>query len=185
MSIHVEKPSPAGFSSVFFLCLVLLFSEGCARKPWTEPVDDNQAQSIRGMLQEMQKRDATCSSTLDTEATMSLKTAMETKSFSGFLQVKLPSFVKFVTANPLGQTLFVLVSDGQSYRSVNTIDKQFVSGGLLSLALRNDVPQELLTGNWGSWLSGRIEIPKDMEVTDIRQDTSSRGVWVKLENPKF
>lgn len=173
-----------GFAPVAFFCLVLLISGGCARKPWMDPVDDDQAKAIRNMIQEIQKADAACSSTLDAEVIVSWKTGMETKAFSGFLQMKQPSSVKFVTTNPLGQTIAALVSDGESFRSVNTVTRQFLSGGLLNLALRNDIPPELLTGNWGSWLSGRIEIPESSEVTDIRQDASSRGIWVLLANPK-
>jgi outer membrane lipoprotein-sorting protein len=180
MFIQSRDHASVGFGPVFFLCLVILLSGGCAREPWTQPVDDKQAQAIRDMLQEKVKTDATCPSTLDAEVTVSMKTVMETKSFSGFLQVKFPSSVKFVTTNPLGQTLFALVSDGQSYRSVNTLDSKFVSGSLSSLALRNDIPQELLTGRWGIWLSDRIEITKAAEITDIRQDATARGIWVKL-----
>jgi hypothetical protein len=184
MLIQSKKPVFRGFGPVFLLCLVLLFSGGCARAPWTKQVDDNQAQTIRNMIQEKAKTDAACSSTLDAEVTISMKTVMEKKSFSGFLQLKLPSSVKFVTTNPLGQTLIALVSDGESYRSINTLDNQFVSGSLSTMAIRNDIPQELLTGRWGIWLSDRIEIPKDGEITDIRQDATARGIWVKLINSK-
>jgi outer membrane lipoprotein-sorting protein len=183
MTLLKKEPAPVGLNSVILLCLVLIISGGCARKPWTDPVDDNQAQAIRGMIQEKQKTDAACSSTLDAEIVISWKTAMETKSFSGFLQLKHPSSMKFVTTNPLGQTLVALVSDGHSFSSVNTLSKQFVSGSLFSLAIRNDVQPELFTGDWGSWLRGRIEIPESYEVTDIRQDTSARGVWATLAKP--
>ena len=184
MFIQLKSSVFPGSGPVFFLCLVLLCSGGCAREPWTKPVDDNQAQTIRNMIQEKVKTDAACSSILDAEVSVSMKTVMETKSFSGFLQLKLPSSVKFVTTNPLGQTVLALVSDGQSYRSVNTLDTQFVSGSLSTLALRNDIPQELLTGKWGIWLSDRIEIPKDAEITDIRQDATARGTWIKIANSK-
>jgi outer membrane lipoprotein-sorting protein len=184
MFMQSKNPVFPVSGSVFFLCLVLLFSGGCAREPWTKPVDDNQAQTIRNMIQEKVKADAACSSTLDAEVTVSMKTVMETKSFSGFLQLKLPSSVKFVTTNPLGQTVLALVSDGQSYRTVNTLNTQFISGSLSTLALRNDIPQELLTGRWGIWLSDRIDIPKDTEITDIRQDATARGIWIKLANVK-
>lgn len=135
------------------------------------------------MIEKKRTADEACSSTLDAEVIVSMKTLMDTKSFSGFLQVKLPSSVKFVTTNPLGQTLFALVSDGQSYRSVNTLESQFVSGGLAALAIRNDLPPELLEGQWGVWLSDRIELPQNAEITDIRQDAGARGVWIRLAKP--
>jgi outer membrane lipoprotein-sorting protein len=184
MHLQMKNSLASGFVPVAFLCLVLLISGGCARQPWTDQVNEDQAKAIRNMIQEIQKTDAACSSTLDAEVVVSWKTGMETKAFSGFLQMKQPSSVKFVTTNPLGQTIAALVSDGDSFRSVNTVTRQFLSGSLLNLALRNDIPPELLTGNWGSWLSGRIEIPKSSEIVDIRQDASSRGIWVLLANPK-
>jgi outer membrane lipoprotein-sorting protein len=180
MSIQSENHPSASLGPVFFLCFVLFLSGGCARNPWTKQVDDNQAGMIKDVIQKKIATDAACSSTLDAEITISVKTVMETKSFSGFVQLKLPSSVKFVTTNPLGQTLLALVSDGQSYRTVNTLDNQFTSGSLSTMAIRNDIPQELLTGKWGIWFSDRIEIPKDAEITDIRQDETARGIWVKL-----
>lgn len=183
MFLRIKDLLPTSSALVIFFSLMILFSGGCARQLWTDPVDDIQAQAIRGMIQEIQKTDATCSSTLDAEVIVSWKTGMETKAFSGFLQLKHPSSVKFVTINPLGQTIAALVSDGNSFRSINTVTKQFLSGGLSNLALQNDIPPELLTGNWGSWMSGRIEIPKSAEVTDIRQDASARGIWIMLAIP--
>jgi outer membrane lipoprotein-sorting protein len=185
MSLLSQNHFSKDFSPVLFLCLVLLLSGGCARDPWTRPVDDNQARLIKDVIQKKMAADAACPSTLDAEITVSIKTVMETKSFSGFLQLKLPSSLKFVTTNPLGQTVLALVSDGKSFRSVNTLDNQFISGSLSTMAIRNDIPQELLTGRWGIWLSDRIEIPTGSEITDILQDETARGIWVKFANTKI
>jgi outer membrane lipoprotein-sorting protein len=185
MPTQFRKSASTAISPVFFLCLVLLFlGDGCARKPWSEQADDNQALAVRRIVDEKQITDDLCPSTLDAEVSVSWKTTMETKSFSGFLQLKLPSYVKFVTTNPLGQTIAALVSDGESYNSINTINKQFLSGSLSTLAIQNDIPQELLTGRWGSWLSGRLAIPPSMEIADMRQDTAARGIWIFLADPK-
>jgi outer membrane lipoprotein-sorting protein len=169
------RPGP-----VLLLCLFLLFSGGCARQPWTKPVNDDQAKAIRTLVEEKRAADAVCSSTLDAEVTVSMKTLMDTRSFSGFLQMKLPSSVKFVTTNPLGQAIFAFVSDGKSFRSVNTLENQFVSGGLEALAIQNDLPPQLLTGHWGIWLSDRVELSGQGVIADVRQDAAGRGVWVKI-----
>ena len=76
MSIQSRDHASAGFGPVFFLCLVLLLSGGCARQPWTQPVDDKQAQAIRDMLREKSKTEAACPSTLDAAVTFSMKTIM-------------------------------------------------------------------------------------------------------------
>jgi outer membrane lipoprotein-sorting protein len=183
MFLILGIPQTRTFLPVAFLCLTLLISGGCATKLWTDPVDEGQSQSIRGMIMDIQKADAANPATLDAEVIVSWKTGMEAKSFSGFLQVKRPSSIKFVTTNPLGQTVTALVSDGESYRSINTITKQFTTGGLSSLALQNDIPPEFLAGNWGSWLNGRMDTPKSVEITEIRQDALNRGIWVMLANP--
>lgn len=175
------KKYAQGGGPLVLLCLYAVLSGGCAsQQPWTQPVGDEQAKAIRTLVTEKNASDAACSSTLDAEVTVSMKTLMDTKSFSGFLQLKLPSSVKFVTINPLGQTIFALVSNGKSFRSVNTLESQFVSGGLEALAIRNDLPPELMTGRWGAWLSDRIDLPENAVIADIRQDVAAQGVWIKI-----
>lgn len=184
MGIRLKKFVPGCSGPLALLCLVLALSAGCARQPWTRPVDDNQAKAVRTLVEEKRTADAACSSTLDAEVTVSMKTLMDTKSLSGFLQLKFPSSVKFVTTNPLGQAILVLVSDGKSFRSVNTLENQFVSGGLHALAIRNDLPPELVTGQWGLWLTGRIETPEDGVIAEVLQDAAARGIWVKIVDPR-
>jgi len=169
----------------FFLAVMLIFFlAGCAEKPWSGKLKENEVKSYKDMIGKQIKAHSTCPSTLDAEVTVTWKTALETKAFSGYLQMKLPSSVKFVTTNPLGQTLFALVSDGKDYNSVNAITQQYISGSLFSLALRNNIPAQLLAGNWATWLSGRIVAADKEKVVDIRKDLSGMGLWVIAKNPK-
>ncbi len=185
MTIHAQKPAAEGFARVLFLGLALLFFlGGCAGKPWSGKFGEGAVKTYMTMVKNKMHADAACSSTLDTEAAITWKTAMKTSAFSGYLQLELPSSIKFVTTNPLGQTLFALVSDGTSYSSVNTISHQYTSGSLSSLALRDNIPEEIVGGNWGTWLSGRIAAPGTEEPSDVRKDATGRGIWVRLEPRK-
>ena len=173
------------FTPAFFLSLSLLFFlAGCAGKPWSGKFGKDEVKTNTSLIDRQIKAHETCPATLDAEAAVTWKTALGTKAFSGYLQMQLPASVKFVTTNPLGQPLFALVSNGKGFSSVNTLTRQYISGSLTALALRNDIPVELLTGNWGTWLSSRITGSAKEHVTGIRKDTAGRGIWVVVDNPK-
>jgi outer membrane lipoprotein-sorting protein len=174
---HFSPSLLLGFIIVFFLA-------GCAGNPWSGEFKKAQIKSYKEMLEGRIKAHSVCPSTLDTEVSVTWKTALDTKTFFGYLQLQLPSSIKFVTTNPLGQPIFALVSDGQMFSSVNTLTRQYINGSLISLALRNDIPMQLLNGNWGGWLSGRISASKSEKIVDVRKDTAGRGLWVITDNPK-
>ncbi len=184
MPIESKKRNTKGLFSGFLLVLPLLFLlSGCAGKPWSDTFKEDEVKAYKTMIETQIKKDSGCPSTLDSEIAVTWKSPVGTKAFSGYLQLQLPSSLKFVTINPLGQPLFALVSDGQVFSSVNTLGHQYISGSLASLALRNNIPQGLLTGNWGTWLSGRITTGSSDTIQDIRKDTSGRGIWVILKAP--
>jgi outer membrane lipoprotein-sorting protein len=185
MPIQSEKPGSTRLATlVVFGFIVLFFLAGCAGKPWSGKFEPDQVKSYKTIIEGQIKAGEACPSTLDAEVAVTWKNTLETKAFSGYLQLQLPSSVKFVTTNPLGQTLFALVSDGEAYSTVNAITQQYISGSLSSLAMRNNIPQELLTGNWGTWLSGRIIATDNEEITDVRKDSAGRGLWVIIKKPK-
>ncbi len=185
MSIKYEYSGQPHSSPALFLGIILLFFlAGCAGKPWSGEFKKDQFTAYKKMLEGRIKAHTACPSTLDTEVSVTWKTALDTKTFFGYLQLKLPSSVKFVSTNPLGQPLFALVSNGKIFSSVNTLTRQYINGSLTALALRNDIPAELLNGNWGGWLSGRINASDSERIVDVRKDTAGRGLWVITDNPE-
>ncbi len=166
----------------FFLILLALLVNGCAQKPWTIPVADNESAFITQRFAEMQERDASCFSCLDAKATLSWETPGEDRSVAGFFQLMLPTSVKFVVINPLGQPLYALVSDdGQEFESINTSLKQHTRGKIISLARQYKIPESLLSENWGYWLTGRLH-EQGARIEAILRDGSGRGVWITMHD---
>ena len=176
----IAQASPSPLRLV--LILLALFLHGCAGKPWTSPVSENETALITQTFTEMQQRDATCSCCLDAKTTLSWDGPGEDRSVAGFLQLMLPTSLKFVVLNPLGQPLYALVSDGREFQSINTTLKQHMIGRISSLAARYQIPASLLSENWGYWLTGRLQ-EKSAIIETIRRDASGRGVWITMQYP--
>jgi outer membrane lipoprotein-sorting protein len=176
--IALASPSPLRL----VLILLALFLHGCAGKPWTSPVAENETALITQTFTEMQQRDASCSCCLDAKATLSWDGPGEDHAIAGLLQLMLPTSLKFVVLNPLGQPLYALVSDGQEFQSINTTLRQHIIGRISSLAARYQIPEALLSENWGYWLTGRLR-EEGATIETIRRDVSGRGVWITMQYP--
>lgn len=184
-----SQPSPSHFPRSFsryvgpILILLALLTHGCAGKqPWTDPVVEEESARITQAFAEMQQRDASCSCCLDAKVTLSWDGPGEDRSVAGFLQLLLPTSLKFVVLNPLGQPLYALVNQGQGFESINISRKQHVIGNLSALATQYEIPGPLLADNWGYWLVGRLQ-EHEASIETIRQDSAGRGAWVTLRYP--
>ena len=144
---------------------------------------ENETAPITRTFTEMQQRDASCSCCLDAKTTLSWDGPGEDRAIAGFLQLMLPTSLKFVVLNPLGQPLYALVSDGQEFQSINTTLKQHVIGKISALATKYQIPSALLSENWGYWLTGRLQ-EKGAMIETIRRDSSGRGVWITMQYPE-
>lgn len=174
----------SGFSGLLLiLSLSLLIVTGCARKPWTTTVRDEDSARIAQTFEEMQQRDASCFCCLDAKAGLFWDGPGEERSLAGFFQLMLPSSLKFVVLNPLGQPLYAMVSDGEEFQSVNTTLRQHVCGKLTALMAEYHIPRALFSADWGYWLIGRLHEPR-ATIETIRQDDAGRGVWITVSNPE-
>ncbi|MFH2123646.1 MAG: hypothetical protein ABIJ50_09225 [Pseudomonadota bacterium] len=163
----------------FILTLLILLMQGCAGKPWTGPVTDSETGLITQIFEEMQERDTSCFSCLDAKTTLSWDTPGEDRSIEGFLQLRLPTSIKFVLLNPLGQPLYALVSNGRDFQSINTSLKQHIVGNIGSLAAQYKIPESLFSENWGYWLTGRLH-EQGATIEAINHDGSGRGIWITV-----
>lgn len=162
------------------LILVPIWNGGCAKKPWTTDIGENQRKEVNKTLQSMQERDDACSPCLDGDAIVTIENHMETKVLSGYVKFMLPDSVKFIAANPLGQPLFALASDGVKFEILNTPSRTYTAGSLQSYALLHDIPTAFLSGSWAEWLTGRIDKGKK-EALVMQGDADSRGVWISFK----
>ncbi|KAF0188587.1 MAG: hypothetical protein FD168_1700 [Desulfobulbaceae bacterium] len=164
------------------LPLLMLLLAGCAGRPWTAPVTDQEGLHIRKIFEEMQQRDAACFSCMDAKVSLFWDGPGEDRSVSGFLQLMLPSSVKFVVTNPLGQPLYAMVSNGSNFQSINTALRQHTSGEISALMQQYSIPAPLLSDHWGYWLMGRLH-EQGASIDAIHQDESGRGVWITMRYP--
>ncbi len=163
------------------ILLALLLFNGCAGKqPWTSQVADEDEAFLIQTFEEMQQRDASCFSSLDAEATLVLAGPGSKRAITGFLQLLLPTSLKFVVLNPLRQPLYALVSDGREFQSINTSLKEHNIGKISTLAAQYQIPASLLSDDWGYWLTGRLH-EKRATIEAIRRDGSGRGIWLTLQ----
>jgi len=171
------------FNQTLFKRLSILalffFLSGCAGKPWTNTLDENQSDSVKIILQQMQDRDARCSCCLETDITVSWDTPIGKKSIGGYLYLMTPCFFKYITTNPLGQPVYAIVTNGHDFQSINTSKRKYLSGSLNSLLLSYDVPTTMLFYNWGAYLTGRLQ-SKNWQFEEFRHDRENRGIWVTI-----
>lgn len=163
------------------IMLAVFFLAGCARKPWTDPLADSEAESVTQLVDSLVARDARCGETLEGDLVLFYQNPFEKKALSGFLQFSMPSSFKFVMTNPIGQPIFAVAGDQNSFQAINTLQRSYLAGSLRSFGLRNDIPSHFLKSEWGPWLTGRNLLSSHM-ITDIRKDRKSRGVWLTFEN---
>jgi hypothetical protein len=172
---------PAPASRLLLLCLLaaLLLAGGCARKPWTADIGEDHSRAVEQVFRTMQKRDASCLPCLDGDAVVTLETRLETRALSGYIQCMLPESCKFIAANPLGQPLLAVASDGVRFETLNTTARTYMAGSLKSYALLHDIPPAFFSGSWGEWLTGRIDQGRQDSLS-FQSDGQSRGVWVSF-----
>lgn len=167
---------------IWFYCLIifLLMGTGCAKKPWTDPLGENQEKEAKKVLDSMQERDGSCPSCLDGDAVVAVENHLETRVLSGYVKLMLPDSVKFIASNPLGQPLFAVATDGVKFESLNTSNRTYMAGSLRSYALLHDIAPAFLSGSWAEWLTGRIDSGKK-DALALQMDGDARGVWFSFK----
>jgi len=126
------------------------------------------------------KEQETCDQSFDGDLSLFYTSPFSKEAISGYLQFSLPSSYKFIVTNPFGQPMFMIAGNNSSFQAINTNDKKYLAGSLRSFFIRNHIPLAFLSGNWGEWLTGRNTMT-GAEITAIRQDKESRGLWVTIK----
>ncbi len=177
---NTRRPLLQGPLLLCVVFLVLTWTAGCAKKPWTTDIGEDRSKEVGKTLQAMQERDDACAPCLEGDAIVSMENHMEAKALSGYITFMLPDSVKFIAANPLGQPIFALASDGVRFETLNTTSRTYMAGSLQSYALLHDIPPAFLSGSWAEWLMGRID-KGEKEAMVMQGDADSRGVWISFK----
>ncbi|MBU1139686.1 MAG: hypothetical protein KKD01_18845 [Proteobacteria bacterium] len=181
MDFRENKKERRGASLLLAAVLLILFLGGCARQHWNERLEEEEAAEVAKIVHLMQEESRTCSSSIDATALIFWKSPLEESAIEGYLQLLSPSFFKFVINNPLGQPLYAISSNGETFQSLHIAQQKHIRGNIRALALRNDIPPSLVGGNWFAYLSGRLP-ELSVEIEEINRDTSSQTIWVHLSN---
>lgn len=171
--MNYSKP----ITAILFLTLLVL--SGCGGKPMTSLLNEKDSKAAATIFEQIQDRDAGCSCCLETDIIISLDTPIEKRAIDGYLHLMNPFIIKYIITNPFGQPLFVVVSNGKTFESINTFKRQFMSGSLRSLFLYHNVPTSMFFFNWGAYLTGRLQ-RDSWELEEIRNDRDDRGIWFTL-----
>lgn len=167
---------------ILLLFLSLLVLSGCAAKrPWGEPLQEQAAQQFLDTLASQSKESCTANWEADIQGIWTSR--LGTKRFDGFIQTFLPSSFRFVSLNPLGQTIFGIYSDGRDFQVIDVLKNQYTHGSISSYALYNDIPMEFISEDWGYWLSGAFPPSALQKDYQVMMDVQQRGIWL-IEQPQ-
>jgi len=171
-----------------YLLIALFFFSGCAGKPWTGALPEEEYAQVTLELGEIRRRDTTCPASFSGDLALFYRTPLQSQAVKGFLQFSMPNAYRFVVTNPLGQPLLMIAGNQSSYQAINSLEKKYLAGSIRSYAIRRGIPLYLTEGLWGDWLTARYS-GSSGEIAELRQDRAGRGIWVsftgeeKKDNP--
>ena len=162
--------------------LVCLLLSGCAGQRWADPLaEEEQAETTR-VIAAMQEVEQECPDSLDADVLLFWKSPLDDWAVEGYIQLLSPSFIKFVISNPLGQPVYAFASDGIRFQILHPRQYQHIRGTVRTLAIRKEIPQILVQGNWFTYLTGRL--PADFpEVIEVNRDASDTTIWIRVSPP--
>ena len=167
------------------MILLVLTLSSCARPDWGDTLQDEAAiGNERQLLATMVAADEKCPLCHDTDVNLTLKSPLKDAAASGYLLLRRPSWIKFVSSTPFGQPILLVTSDGTQFQQLLMLQKTYFHGQVFSYLAHNDLPVALALGNWGSWLTGGTGQIK-VEKTEVRPDRKQRGLWFAWQLPSL
>jgi hypothetical protein len=164
-------------------CLLCLGIAGCAHRPWTAPIEDEENKRAARILQSLDATTQSCEKPIDGDISISYKNPFEKKQISGYFQLLYPSSLKFIATNPFGQTLLALSIVKRRFQLINTFDRRYIKGNTYSYGILHNIPTALSLGKWNDWLRGTAHFTSG-DIVDLRDDTLKRGVWITIIRKK-
>ena len=169
--------------SIVFLSALMLFAlifSGCAQKQWRDPLGENEEKAARQIVSGILQKQNNCSDSMDAEINATWKSRVSDGGINGYLQTLLPSDIKVIATNPLGQPQYVFATNGHRFQTINVTDRVFKHGRVATFVRKHSIPKNILHDEWGMWLTGRM--PQGEEnLLHLRQDKLQRGFWLSME----
>lgn len=164
----------------FFVLAWLVFLSGCAGKlPQSIAVNDSEKQQILSRFKDFQSR--VCDETIDADVSLVLTTLGKSEKASGILQVQAPSFIRYTATDPLGRSLLLLVTDGDTFTLANNRKGEGYKGFTDSPYFNKYIPTSILPEDIFSWLSGSLGQNRLLFEDMGRDKANLQQVWLKAE----
>lgn len=172
---------------IFVLSAVLVLVQGCTRTLLhTYPASEHEVESVSKAFARYQMvSQEVCGCCLDAEADAALSVSgwfrNHTGKLSGYLQAMEPSYIKFVAVNPLGQPLFILVTNGNMFQSLNVFEEKAYVGSVNSEMYKKFAPPFFEPEFLYYWLTGRLH-PGDMRIQAVMRDRDQDAFWLQINH---
>ncbi len=169
---------------LFFLFGLIVLS-GCGHHiPATNPLNQNQLETALPLLKDqLILQTKNCSKSWDANLEVELQATGKNQKFSGYLKIQEPSSIKFIASNPFGQPLVALTTNGEYFRFLDVINRQFSHGRTLSYALYSDIAPQFVSGQWGNWLAARLPDFGENGF-ELFETSEIQGFWIKQHSTK-
>jgi len=170
---------------LFFVSLV--FIQGCARSVLqTYPASEQEielASEAFARYQEVNEKVCDCCFDAEADAALSVSGwfSDHTGKLSGYLQAMKPGYIKFVAINPLGQPLFIFLTNGNMFKSLNVFEEKAYLGSVRSKAYKKFAPPGFEPEFSYYWLTGRLQ-PGDIQIQAVTRDREQEKFWLQINH---
>lgn len=179
---------PYGLLQCLVLMVIIVVSaEGCSRRVLqTRPAGQQDIEVAMEAFGRYRRISAeVCNCCLDAEADASLSMAGWFTShkghLAGYIQAMEPGYVKFVAINPLGQPLYIFLTNGKMFKSINIFEEKVYAGSVHSEIYRKFAPPGFEPEFFFYWLTGRLQ-PDGLQVLDVMYDRQQEKFWIQLNH---
>lgn len=170
----------------FFLGLSLLFSFlSCSYLPQGILISEYEAQRVRAEFNALVASGKTCRKCLDARVVISVSSAWFKGSADGFLKVQSPDRLKYVFLNPLGQTMAILVTDGEEFHFLSLPERTSYLGTAEEAGSSPDnpfaryMPAEFPFKRSFPLFTGRL-FAEPAPVGAVRRAEDEKGYWLEM-----
>lgn len=168
------------FYKILLCTLLLLVINGCAKKPWTDPLKEEASISAKSLIDSATARDKLCQKTVESDLALFYSNPIGKKAVEGYFLFSPPDSYKFIVTNPFGQTSWAVAGNQKKYQILNPVKYQYTAGSLDSFGIRNNIPPFFFQGEWYAWLTAHSKYTSE-ETTTVRADNSNRGIWFSMQ----
>jgi hypothetical protein len=169
---------------IFIASVSLLLFQGCARPVLqTIPASEDEAMDVISAFLQVYQGKCSCCIDADADATVSVSGWLHNHNgkLTGLLQAMAPGYLKFIAVNPLGQPIYILVTNGSEFTSLNILERKAYSGPVNSETFKKFSPQGFRPEFSFYWLTGRLA-PGGIQVETVRRDRGGQAYWLQIHH---